>query len=289
LNIFNSEFESSSRLKLTATTRNVSSSQVYGMISQAPGFNPAQTYGYITINTTDPEPVKAALEQFWEVALGMVGEMGPDFDKLVKQEDIRVLVSGTTVILVVYLSENDSSKVIVDYVKHDILQILGEGGIDASAGIETEIGVDTMISDPEFAKKAGDAMKAYIKVDTNTGAMKRIREIWAARSFGRRDKILCLLFNSLDIQLNFTTQSIGEKYLKTMPVQTRDGMVNMAKGLWGNFGGMLEDYPFAADLLDVLQENAQCELRVGVVSENINVDFEVYLPGLLSVWDVITK
>jgi hypothetical protein len=260
------------------------------MVSQAPNFDPSKTYGYLTINTSDPQPVKEALEQLWAFAVEMIYQFGDEFKSMLTADDVTVHVSGTTVILVAHLSDNATTKTIIEYASFTADKVIGSGGLAASLALETEIGVDSIISDPEFAKRAGNAALLRLNMDTNKAALRKLRSVWAQWEHDAKfDKLAMLLFHSLSVEMKFNVDNVDDRFLKEAPRRARDEMVNVAKSMWGRFSGMLEDYPIVNGLLEALEENAQCEFKFGVVSERLNLELEVYLPGLLSVWDLVTK
>jgi len=276
----------------------VNSAQASALIHAFPGYSADGFYFYIAIRASQPEPLRAALEEFVNTGLEMAKEMSPEVEGLLGDSKFQVVVAGDNVIVYTNIKENPIAGSFAELVE-----------ISTRTTVSNELAFSVgVVVDRSFSEILGmspaelEQLKAnfHLNLTSTVGDKYKIKQA-LIRMIGRKeptrpdDKILrlvFLMFHSFSFKLHAQTlDGVGDAVAG--PINFGQSTVNSAiaegRTFYQGNKEMVDSFPFVQQFFDAVEQYGNGRLEVGIIADKVSAAVQVYGNDLGQVYKQITS
>ena len=276
----------------------INSPHVSSLVHALPTYTNDGFFFYIAVRASQPEPLRAALEEFVNTGLAIAKEMSPEVGQLLGDSQFHVAISGDHVVVGTNLKENPIASSFAELIELSTKSTI-------SNELTASLGVVVDRSFPEVLAMSAAELEQiranfHLNLTSTIGDKYRIKNA-LIRMIGRKeptrpdDKILrlvFLMFHSFSFKLHSQSLAgVGDAVIG--PVNMGQAAINdgiaQGKAFYQGNKEMVDSFPFVQAFFDAVEQYGNGRLEIGVNANNVSLAIQLFGNDLGQIYKQITN
>ena len=263
----------------------LNSAEINATIQQAPGYSPEGFYFFISIKSTQPAELRAALEEFVTTGVAIAKEMSPEVEGLLGETPIQVFSTSDSAVIAINLNDNPATVQLADLVK-----LSTEATVKNEAQFSLGFVADTTFSQllsstPQQLE--GLTANFHLALTSTLGDKYNIKNS-LIRLIGRKtptkseDKFLrlvFLMFHSFTFKIH-SEELTGLGELALAPVTQGqkfvESLIGEGRSLYQGNKELLESFPFVQAFFDAVDQYGDGRVDFGLTQRIASLQASFY-------------